>query len=92
MPDADHPAEHDQSDRSPSPAAGAVRPNVRTDIRVAQQRRFWHHLLWSAAGSTALAIAVYLMFGALWPTLSFLALMLMMSVFFAAYYAMLRIE
>lgn len=64
----------------------------RATIRAGQLRRFRHHLAWSAGGSILLAGAVYLVFGVLWPTLSFLALMLMMSIFFAAYYALLRIE
>ena len=61
-------------------------------MRSRQWRRFRHHLAWSAGGSILLAAAVYGLFGLLWPTLSFLALMLVMSAFFAAYYAMLRIE
>ena len=86
MLEPDVPAEARRGNETESPST------ARADLRAAQQRRFLHHLIWSAAGSIALAVAVYLLFGALWPTLSFLALMLMMSVFFAAYYAMLRIE
>ena len=72
--------------------AAATDPAERATVRAQQRRRFLHHLSWCSARSTLLALAIYLVFGALWPTLSFLALMLMMSVFFAAYYAMLRIE
>lgn len=78
----------------PDPDRGTA-TNSATDptaVQAMQRRRFWHHLAWSAGGSTLVALAVYLAFGVLWPTLSFLALMLVMSVFFAAYYALLRIE